>query len=304
MDFGTLPAMTITLEQLTGPGTGTALCDHGEGPVWDPATGLFHWVDMLVGRLLSLDPASGVVSQRQVGTVAAAVRPRAGGGLVLALHRQFALLDPGAESPRLLDPLWSDPSIRFNDGGCDRQGRFYCGSMSYGEGELPPIGSLYRLDPDGAVTVLIDGGLTISNGIVWTPDGGTCYYIDSPTRRVDAFDAGPEGSLTGRRPVVEMSDGDGIIPDGMCLDSDGGLWVAMWRGAEVRRYRPDGALDLTVPVPAGLVTACAFGGPDLTDLYITTSRQGAVAPDEEGTAGALFRCRPGFTGVPETPFAG
>jgi sugar lactone lactonase YvrE len=294
--------MTIIVEQLTGPGTSTPLCDHGEGPVWDPATGLLHWVDMLVGQLLSLDPATGEVSGRQVGTVAAALRPRAGGGLVLALERQFALIDPGAESLRLLDPLWDNPSIRFNDGGCDRHGRFYCGTMPYDAAE--PVGSLYRLDPDGTTTVLIDGGLTISNGIVWTPDGGTCYFIDSPTQRVDVFDAGPDGLLTGRRPLIEMTDGGGVMPDGMCLDSDGGLWVAMWLGSEVRRYRPDGTLDLVVPVPTRRVTACAFGGPDLTDLYITTSRQGDVAPDEEHTAGALFRCRPGFTGVPETPFAG
>lgn len=298
--------MTITVEQLTGPPAGTALCDHGEGPIWDPATGLLHWVDMLDGLLLSLEPATGEVTRQRVGTVAAAARPRASGGLVLALERQFALLDPGTGVPRPLDLLWDDSTIRFNDGGCDRYGRFYCGSMSYGDGgggELPPVGSLYRLDPDGTATLLIDGGLTISNGIVWTPDGGTCYYIDSPTRRVDAFDAAPDGTLTGRRPVVEMDDEDGVIPDGMCLDSDGGLWVAMWRGSQVRRYRPDGTLELVVPVPARLVTACTFGGPDLADLYITTSRQGDVT-GEEHTAGALFRCRPGFTGVLETPFAG
>jgi sugar lactone lactonase YvrE len=293
--------MAIAVEQLTGPDTGTRLCDHGEGPAWDAAAGLLYWVDMLAGLLLSLDPATGRVEQRRVGTVAAALRPRVGGGLVLALERQFALLDPGAETPRLLDPLWDDPSIRFNEGGCDRHGRFYCGSMRFGADA--PVGSLYRLDPDGTATVLIDGGLTISNGIVWTLDGGTCYYIDSPTQRVDAFDAEPDGSLTGRRPVVEMTDGGGVIPDGMCLDSDGCLWVAMWRGGEVRRYRPDGTLDLVVPVPARLVTACAFGGPDLADLYITTSRQ-QLEPGDEHTAGALFRCRPGATGVPETPFAG
>lgn len=298
--------MTITVEQLTGPDgaiAGTALCDHGEGPAWDPATGRLYWVDMLVGRLLALDPVTGDVSERRVGTVAAAVRPRAAGGLVLALERQFALLDPGSEAPRPLGELWDDPSIRFNDGGCDRHGRFYCGSMSYQEQDRPPVGSLFRLDPDGTVSVVIDGGVGISNGIIWTPDGGTCYYIDSPTQRVDAFDAGPDGTLSGRRPVVEMHDEEGVVPDGMCMDTEGGLWVAMWNGSQVRRYRPDGTLDLVVPLPVRLVTACTFGGPDLTDLYITTSRQ-VVSPGEERTAGALYRCRPGFTGVPDTPFAG
>jgi sugar lactone lactonase YvrE len=299
--------MTIIVEQLTGPDGAIGwprLCDHGEGPMWDPATGRLYWVDMLAGQLLALDPATGEVSQRRVGTVAAAVRSRAGGGLVLALEREFAVLDPGADTPRPLGELWSDPSIRFNEGGCDRAGRFYCGSMSYQDEDRPLVGSLYRLDPDGTVAVMIDGGVGISNGIVWTPDGRTCYYIDSPTRRVDAFDAGQDGSLANRRPLIDMaSEPAGVVPDGMCLDSEGGLWVAIWRGSAVRRYRPDGTLDLVVPLPVRLVTACTFGGPDLTDLYITTSRQ-VVSPGEERAAGALYRCRPGFTGVPETPFAG
>jgi sugar lactone lactonase YvrE len=301
------PTMAITVEQLTGPAgaiPAAPLCDHGEGPAWDAAGGLLYWVDMLAGWLLWLDPATGEVSRRRVGTVAAAVRPRAGGGLVLALERQFALLDPDAGEPRPLPPLWDDPTIRFNDGGCDRRGRFYCGTMSYQDEDRPAVGSLFRLDPDGSTAVVIDGRVGISNGIVWTPDGGTCFYIDSPTLRVDAFDAGPAGTLSGRRPVIEMPDEPaGVVPDGMCLDTEGGLWVAMWGASQVRRYRRDGSLDLVVPVPTRLVTACTFGGPDLTDLYITTSRQ-QVAPGEEGTAGALYRCRPGFAGVLDTPFAG
>jgi sugar lactone lactonase YvrE len=298
--------MAITVEQLTGPDgaiAGTPLCDHGEGPVWDAAAGRLFWVDMLAGLLHELDPVTGQWTQRPVGDVVAAVRPRAGGGLVMALEREFALLDPGAGAPRGLGELWSDPSIRFNEGGCDRQGRFYCGSMSYQEQDRPHVGSLFRLDPDGTVTTVIDGGVGISNGIVWTPDGGTCYYIDSPTLRVDAFDVAPDGTLSHRRPAFELYEPAGVVPDGMCLDSEGGLWVAMWGAAEVRRYRPDGTLDLVVPLPVKQVTACTFAGPDLADLYITTSRQ-IVNPGEERTAGALYRCRPGPTGVLDTPFAG
>lgn len=298
--------MAISVEQLTGPDgaiAGSPLCDHGEGPVWDAAAGLLYWVDMLAGLLHQLDPATGQVSTRRVGDVVAAVRPRATGGLVMALEREFALLDPDAGAPRGLGELWSDPSIRFNEGGCDRQGRFYCGSMSYQEQDRPHVGSLFRLDPDGTVSVVIDGGVGISNGIVWTPDGGTCYYIDTPTSRVDAFDAGPDGTLSGRRPVVELREPAGGFPDGMCLDTEGGLWVAIWGGAAVHRYWPDGTLDLVVPIPVKQVTACSFGGPDLADLYITTSRQ-VGNPGEERTAGALYRCRPGFTGVLDTPFNG
>ena len=298
--------MTITVEQLTGPDGAIPdhpLCEHGEGPVWDPAAGRLYWVDMLVGVLHSLDPATGAVTRQRVGNVVAAVRPRAGGGLVMALEREFALLDPDADRPRGLGEVWSDSSIRFNDGGCDRQGRFYCGSMSYQDPDHRRVGSLYRLNPDGTVSTVIGGGVGISNGIVWSPDGGTCYYIDSPTLRVDAFDVAPDGALSGRRPVVQLQEPAGVVPDGMCLDAEGGLWVAIWNGSAVRRYRPDGTLDLTIPLPVKQVTACTFGGPDLADLYITTSRQ-THYPGEERTAGALYRCRPGFTGVLDTPFAG
>jgi sugar lactone lactonase YvrE len=275
-----------------------ALAFHGEGPVWDAAAGTLHWVDMLAGDLLSLD-ARGGVRRRHLAEVLAAVRPRVGGGLVLGIERGFALLDDGAERPRVLAPLWDDPGVRMNEGACDALGRFWCGSMAYDQEE--GRASLYRLHPDGTTTVGLQG-VTISNGLVWTPDGGTAYYVDSATQRVDVFTVDADGELTGRRPHVVVPEEAGT-PDGIALDAEGGLWVALYGGGAVHRYDPDGRLDGVVEVPMSIVTACAFGGPDLDELFVTTSRE-SLGPGEQPSAGALFRCRPGVRGAPVHLFAG
>jgi sugar lactone lactonase YvrE len=276
-----------------------ALAFHGEGPVWDAAAGTLHWVDMLAGDLLSLAGDGGVRRRSLAAEVLAAVRPRVGGGLVLGVERGFALLDDGAECPRTLPPLWTDRGIRMNEGGCDARGRFFCGSMAYDQGE--GRGALYRLDPDGTATVVLRG-VTVSNGLVWTPDGGRAYYVDSATQRVDAFTVDAGGELTDRRPHVVVPAEVGI-PDGVALDADGGLWVAMNGGGAVHRYDRDGAMDAVVDVPVPGVTACAFGGPDLDRLFVTTSRQGVPA-GEQPQAGSLFSCVPGVRGAPVHPFTG
>jgi sugar lactone lactonase YvrE len=233
--------------------------------------------------------------------VLGAVRPRKGGGLVLGVERGFALLDPGDDEPRTLPPLWTDPSVRMNDGACDARGRFYCGSMAYDE--TPGRGRLYRLDPDGSTDVVLDG-VTISNGLAWTPDGSLAYYVDTPTQRVDVLTVDPRGGgdFVDRRPLVTVPYEHGA-PDGLTLDADGGIWVALFGGRAVHRYTADGRLDAVVDVPASQVTACAFGGPELSDLYVTTSREG-VDPSDEPAAGALFWCRPGVRGVDVHVFAG
>lgn len=283
----------LAAEQITDVCT-----QHGEGPVWDASTGLLRWVDMLRGDVLSLATASGTPSRRHVGTVAAALRPRRSGGMVLALERGFAIDD--TRSVRVLPELWTQSTIRMNDGGCDPQGRFYCGSMAYDSS--PGQGALYRLDPDGAVHTVLTG-VTISNGLAWSPDGATVYYIDSATRRVDAFDFNPvTGGFGDRRTVVEISAEHGM-PDGMTVDADGGLWVALWGGGAVHRYTPHGRLDAVVTLPVSQVSACTFGGPTHTDLFITTSRQG-VPDGEQPPAGALFRVQPGLAGLPAATFAG
>jgi sugar lactone lactonase YvrE len=214
-------------EQLTA-----ACAGHGEGPAGDAAAGVLRWVDMLRGDVLTLTPA-GSVERLHVGDVAAAVRPRLGGGLVVALERGFTLIDGGgAAGPELT--AFTDPLSRMNDGGTDRQGRFFCGSMAYDMAD--PRGALYRLDPDGSVSTVM-GDVTISNGIAWSADGEQMFYIDSGTQRVDVFDyetaTGTPLSLS-RRPVVEISPATGL-PDGMALDAEGGIWVALWGGRAVRR---------------------------------------------------------------------
>ncbi len=269
---------------------------HGEGPVWSPRWGGLRWVDMLAGDVLTL-AADGTVQRRHVGEVAAALRPRSGGGAVLAVERGFAL--EGADgSLTTLDPLWDDPSVRMNEGGCDPEGRFWCGSMAYDQ--RPGAGALYRLDPDGSVRVALEG-VTISNGLEWSPDGRLAYYVDTATHRVDVLDHDGDAGLSGRRPFVRCADDEN--PDGLTVDAEGGVWVAFFGGGQVRRHDPDGALDAVVEVGARQVTACTFGGPDLDRLFVTTSREG-LAPGEDPAAGALFAADVGVRGRPVREFHG
>lgn len=272
------------MEQVTDP-----VAAHGEGPVWHATWPGPRWVDMLAGDVLELDRGS--VRRHHVGTVAAAPRPCEDGRVVLALERGFAIASADLTDVHLLGELWTDPGVRMNDGDCDPDGRFYCGSMAYDE--RAGAGSLYRLDRDGAVSTVVTG-VTISNGLAWSPDGGTAYYIDTPTHRVDAFDYDTSHGLANRRTVIHIPGSDGA-PDGMTVDAASRLWVALWGGAAVRCYEPDGRLVEHFALPVTQVTACTFGGPDLDELYITTSRQ-QVPSGAQPEAGALFRIRPGAHG--------
>ncbi|HSP76469.1 MAG TPA: SMP-30/gluconolactonase/LRE family protein [Cryobacterium sp.] len=269
---------------------------HAEGPVWSERWGGLRWVDMFAGDILSLQGDS--VSRRHVGTIAAALRPRSVGGAVIALERGFALED-AAGAITELGTLWDDPGLRMNEGGCDPDGRFYCGSMAYDQ--TPGAGSLHRLDPDGTVTRVLQN-LTISNGLEWSPDGSLAYFNDTPTGRIAVLDYSPESGLTGLRPFADIPAGAGY-PDGLTVDSEGGVWVALYGGSAVRRYTPDGRLDGTVDVGATNVTACTFGGPDLKHLFITTSREN-LEPGQDPLAGSLFVAEVGVAGRPVREFAG
>lgn len=274
-----------TAEQLT-----PALAAHGEGPVWWHDWGGLRWVDMLAGDVLSLD-SSGDVERMHVGEVAAALRPRRSGGMVVATEHDFVLVE---DTVRTLATAFTDPAVRFNDGGCDLDGNFYCGTMRYDAG--PGGGSLFRLTADYKVEVVLRG-VTISNGLAWTPDGDTAYYVDTATNRIDVLDR----DLSNRRPFVEIAAEDGS-PDGLTLDAEGGVWVALWEGGAVHRYSADGRLEEVIGLPVAKVTACTFGGANLDELYITTSRHGETDPHP--AAGALFRVRPGVAGLPASTFAG
>jgi sugar lactone lactonase YvrE len=272
----------VQVEQLTG----------AVSPRW----GGLRWVDMLAGDVLTLAD-EGAVSRRHVGSVAALVRPRRSGGAVLALERGFALEDADG-TLTVLEPVWTDDGVRMNEGGCDPDGRFWCGSMAYDQ--APGAAAMYRLEPDGSVRVAFEG-VTVSNGLEWSPDGSLAYYDDTATHRVDVFDYDSAAGLTGRRPFVTLPD-DGN-PDGLTVDAEGGVWVALHGGGAVHRYDPDGRLDAVIDVPTGQVTACTFGGPQRDQLFITTSRQG-LRPDEDPPAGSLFRVDPGVRGLPVREFAG
>jgi sugar lactone lactonase YvrE len=251
---------------------------------------------MLAGDVLCLGP-DGTVRRRHVGAIAAALRPRRGGGAVIAVERGFTFEDPdGTLTP--LDPVWSDAGVRMNEGGCDPDGRFWCGSMAYDQ--APGAAALYRLDPDGSARTVLEG-VTISNGLDWSPDGSLAYYDDTATHRVDVFDYDRDTGLTGRRPFVRLPDGGN--PDGLTVDAEGGVWVALFGGGAVHRYTPAGVLDVVVELPTAQVTACTFGGPRLDQLFITTSREG-MGPDDDPPAGALFRADVGGAGLPVRPFAG
>jgi sugar lactone lactonase YvrE len=278
-------------QQVTDPVT-----YHGEGPVWSPSWGGLRWVDMLAGDVLSL-AADGTVDRRHVSDVVAAVRPRRGGGAVFGIERGFALEGADGTLTRL-PALWEDENVRMNEGGCDPQGRFYCGSMAYDQ--RPGAAALHRLDPDGRTTAVLEG-VTVSNGLEWSPDGSRAYYDDTATHRVDVFDYDPDRGLHARRPFAEIPDGG--LPDGLTVDADGGLWVAIADRGEVWHLTPDGVHDEVVEVPVGMVTACTFGGPDLDQLFLTTSREN-VPPGEDPLAGSLFRADVGVRGLPVREFAG
>jgi sugar lactone lactonase YvrE len=277
----------VRAEPVTGP-----LTYHGEGPVWDDRTSTLLWVDMLAGDVLSMTRDQ-PVDRRHVSDVAACVVPRAIGGYVVATERGFAMLDADG-TVEDLPSVWDDATVRMNEGACDRRGRFFCGSMAYDES--PGRGALYRLDPDHGVHVVL-ASVTISNGVGWSDDGTTTYYVDTPTRRIDTFtaDFDPVGTL------VELPQGVGM-PDGLAVDSEGGIWVALWGGGAVHRYTADGGLSAVIEIPVRQVSSCAFGGHDLRTLYVTTSAQDLTDP--EPAAGALFAVRPGVAGGPTWAFAG
>jgi sugar lactone lactonase YvrE len=282
----------VRAEAVTGP-----VAFHGEGPVWWDGWGGLRWVDLLAGDVLSLDN-DGTVGRRHVGSVAAAMRPRREGGTVLALERSFALEGPDGAVEELPGLRLGD-GMRFNDGGCDPDAGFYCGSMAYDQ--HPGAGSLYRLEPNGSVeTVLV--GLTISNGLEWSRDGSLAYYVDTPTQRVDVFDYDREAGLANRRPFVEIGPERGT-PDGLTVDRDGGVWVALYGGGVVHRYSPAGSLDAVIEVPTPKPTACTFGGAGLETLYVTTTQED-LPPGADPLAGSLFAVEPGVRGLPARTFAG
>ena len=272
-----------------------AQCELAEGPVWDAARGLLRWVDILPGRVHALDPVTGAHTRFEAGDPVGTVGLTRGGGLVLALVDGFALAGYDGQGLRRFGEFTIDRSVlRFNDGKPDPWGSFWAGTMALGE-QGGPACSLYRLSPDGAVTELF-GGVGLSNGLDWSDDRRVFYYADSLAGGVDVFATDPDtGALSDRRRFVSVSGG---VPDGLTLDAEGCLWLAVWGSGELHRYTPDGRLDTVVTLPATQVTSAAFGGTDLSILYITTARENFTPADlaAQPQAGHIFTCTPGVAG--------
>jgi sugar lactone lactonase YvrE len=275
----------------------------GEGPTWDAAGARLLWVDIMRGEVHSYDPDTGADTLvKRTGQHVGAAKPRAGGGLVVNLRDGIGLYDTDG-SFRMLADLATD-GVRGNDAAVAPDGSLWAGTMRYDK--RPGGGRLYRISPHGDVTTVLDE-VTISNGTGWSPDGRLMYYIDTPTRRIDVFDVdGP--AIHDRRTFVDV-DGAGF-PDGLTVDADGCVWTALWDGGQVRRYAPSGRLDRSIEIPAARTTACAFGGPDLRDLYITSARSDDPADAEpvdepaDDSAGFVFVVRDIGQGLPCRAFAG
>ncbi|MEU2749267.1 SMP-30/gluconolactonase/LRE family protein [Streptomyces collinus] len=272
-----------------------AEAELGEGPTWDATAGRLLWIDILGSRLHTYDPATGRRTVRRTEQHIGAVKPRAGGGLVLNLRDGIGLLDPDDRFRWLHhEPV---PGRRANDAAVAPDGALWAGTMRYDE--APGGGTLSRVTGGGSVEAVLDD-VAVSNGTGWSPDGRLMYYIDSPTRRVDVFDYA-DARISGRRTLAVIEEGAGF-PDGLTVDAEGCVWVALWQGSAVRRYTPGGELDRVIELPVPLVTACAFGGPDLTDLYITTARTGLTGPP--ALAGSLFVVPGAGKGLAQPAFAG
>ena len=271
--------------------------DIGEGPVWDGLEGVLWFVDVTPGALYRLNSASGEIERRLVGQPMGAAIPGRQGGLFLALENGVHTYSWGDDTTSLLVPVEAhDTRVRMNDAKCDPLGRLWAGTMAYDFS--PGASTLYRFDLTGPTPV--ETGCTIANGMGWSPDTAIMYFVDSATSRIDIFDYDVEtGAATDRRTWVTIEDGAGS-PDGLTVDSEGCVWVALWGGGAVRRYSPDGLLMEVVELPVRQVASACFGGPSLSDLYVTTAAYQMTKRDleREPLAGATFVVATDVVGSP------
>lgn len=275
----------------------------GEGPVWDVQSQALYWVD-IYGRLVQrFDPASGETRRWSLPERVACLALRRGSGMVLALESGFAFFDPDTGEIRgIAQPEAMIARNRFNDGKCDSAGRFWAGTMD--DAAREHTGSLYRLDPDLTVHRM-DGAIGISNSIAWSPDDRTFYFADTLDGVIFAYDFDALSGALSRKRVFAKSAGPGA-PDGSTIDSEGHLWNAEWGGWRLVRYAPDGAVSRVVDLPVQQPTSCAFGGPDLRTLYVTSASLGLdeAARAAQPWAGCVLGLDVGVAGLPSHRFAG
>jgi len=280
----------------------------GESPVWDTESQTLYWVDIPQAKIYNLDPSDGRIREWRTPEMVACIALRKGGGLLAGLESGVFALDlrddGNVDAVRLAVADHQAKPMRFNDGRCDRQGRFWAGTMHLDMSLNLPAGAVYRFDARGLSAPQMDG-LIVPNGMSWSPDGRTMYLSDSHpnVQTIWAYDYDTEdGVATNRRLWIDMRDYPGR-PDGAAVDADGCYWICGNDAGLVHRFTPDGKLDRSVPVPVKKPAMCAFGGKDLDTLYVTSIRPGGDLSDQP-LAGGLFAFRPGVTGIAETRFGG
>lgn len=294
-------------------------CEAQDGPLWDHRTNALWWLDMFAGEVHQFDPGTGrdrliVNAGQKVGAIA----PRATGGAVLAMRDGYGTLDEHGRIELIAQVEIEQMELRLNDGKCDRAGRFWASSIHQDPDlvhELmesgttrrtgPGPAACYRLDPDGQVHQIFDG-VTVGNGLAWSSDDSRMYYIDTVTRGVDVFDYDLDaGQVRNRRRFLELSLSDGL-PDGMTIDADDCIWVALVRSGQVHRYTPTGQLDTVVHLPISHATSAAFGGSNLDELYITSATLHLTPQQlrEQPHAGGIFMVQPGVAGLATNPYRG
>ena len=275
----------------------------GEGSIWDYKKQVLYWIDIQKGLLYKYDPVAETNTMYELHQNVGTIVPETDNTVIVALKDGVYRFTLSTNTFEFIGkPASLKTQERFNDGKCDPQGRFWVGTMRI-SGKAGDS-YLYKMDHDGTFTEMLDS-VSISNGIIWSPDGTKMYYIDTPTRKVMAFDFdGQTGTISNPRVAVTVADTLGH-PDGMTIDAEGRLWVAMYGGHAVCRFNPDnGELLQRIEVPAKNVTSCAFGGPGLDELYITTASQGMNEADKKAypLAGGLFRVKPGVKGMKSNYF--
>ena len=271
----------------------------GEGPVWVEREAALYWVDIKGRRIFRL--GDGSVDEWPTPFRVGSIAPRAGGGFIAGTDEGIAAIDVEANSFEIVaNPEEHLPGNRFNDGKLDRQGRFWAGTMD--DQERSDSGTLYRIDPDLRWTA-VDQDYKVTNGPAFSPRGDVMYHNDSARQVTYAFELDAEGNASGRRTFLQFGPGDGY-PDGMTVDAEGCLWIAFWDGWCIRRFSPEGERLQTIRMPVARPTSCAFGGPELDQLYVTSASIGLdeAALRMQPKAGGLFMLQAGVGGLADVPF--